>query len=88
MYNVILELLVLHFNIFFHTGPFKIIIFDVKVIANASLAINRDGQLRANEIDADVQLSRMNISFSNLGFFASVFQSFANSAGHTVTLTI
>jgi hypothetical protein len=56
----------------------------VEVIANASLAINREGKIRAHEIEADVQLSRMNVSFSNLGFFASIFQSYANSAGNTV----
>lgn len=52
--------------------------------ANASLKTERDGKIKTNEIDTDIQLSRMNVSFSNLGFFASIFQSFANSAGNMV----
>ncbi|CAH1716546.1 unnamed protein product [Chironomus riparius] len=63
-------------------GPFHITILNVIVTANASLKTERDGKIKTNEIDTDIQLSRMNVSFSNLGFFASIFQSFANSAGN------
>ncbi len=66
-------------------GPFNIKLFDVIVTANASLAVKVDGKIRAHEILADIGLSRMNVSFSNLGFFASMFQSFANSAGNVVS---
>ena len=59
---------------------------NVIVTANASLKTERDGKIKTNEIDTDIQLSRMNVSFSNLGFFASIFQSFANSAGNMVRM--
>lgn len=63
-------------------GPFTITILNVVVTANMSLKTERDGKIKTNEIDTDITLSRMNVSFSNLGFFASIFQGFANSAGN------
>lgn len=68
----------------FYSGPFTITILNVIVTANASLRTERDGKIRTNEIDTDIHLSRMSVSFSNLGFFANLFQSFANSAGNMV----
>ncbi|KAG5680013.1 hypothetical protein PVAND_009546 [Polypedilum vanderplanki] len=65
-------------------GPFVIIISNVVVTANANLKINREGKIRTNEIDADITLAKMNVSFSNLGLLASFFQSFANSAGNVL----
>lgn len=66
------------------SGPFLIKLNSVVVTAQASLAIKVDGKIRTHEIFTDVQLGGMNVSFSNLGFFASMFQSFANSAGNMV----
>lgn len=61
-----------------------ITLYGVVVTAEASLAIKVDGKIRAHEILTDITLERMNVSFSNLGLFASMFQSFANSAGDVV----
>lgn len=61
-----------------------ITLYGVVVTAEASLGIKVDGKIRTHEIFTDIQLTRMNVSFSNLGFFASMFQSFANSAGNVV----
>jgi hypothetical protein len=63
-----------------------IIVYDVYVTAETSLATHRDGKIRTNNIETDMNLSRMNVSFSNLGLFASIFQNFANSAGNVVSL--
>lgn len=83
-------------------GPFTIVLKDVFVKGNASLAVERDGRIRTKEIKMDITFRDMAVDFQNLGisfqsftlqlwiiiirffirlgFFASIFQSFINSA--------
>ncbi|KAJ6647740.1 hypothetical protein Bhyg_02963, partial [Pseudolycoriella hygida] len=61
-------------------GPFTIVLRDVFVKGNASLAVERDGMIRTKDIEMDISFKDMAVDFQNLGFFASIFQSFINSA--------
>lgn len=52
---------------------------------NASIGVERDGKLRSQEINIDISFSDMKMEFKNLGLFASIFQSIANSASNVVS---
>lgn len=51
---------------------------------NATVGVERDGKLRTQNINIDIQFADMTMDFKNLGFLAAVFQSLANSASNVV----
>lgn len=53
---------------------------------NATVGVERDGKLRTQNINIDIQFADMTMDFKNLGFLAAVFQSLANSASNVVIL--
>lgn len=65
-------------------GPFTIILKNVKIDGNATIGVEKDGKLKTQHINIDIQFKDMAMDFKNLGFFASVFQSLANSASNVV----
>uniref|UniRef100_A0A336KI47 CSON005147 protein n=1 Tax=Culicoides sonorensis TaxID=179676 RepID=A0A336KI47_CULSO len=69
-------------------GPFKIIIENVFVQGNASLAVEIDGKIRTQDIKMDVKFADMKMDFQNLGLLGSIFQGIANSASNLVFDTI
>lgn len=48
-------------------GPFTIILKNVVVKGNASLAVERDGHIRTQDIRMDIVFSDMSMDFQNLG---------------------
>jgi len=50
--------------------------------------VEQDGQMRTQNVTIDIAFSNMIMDFKNLGFMASVFQSFANSASNMIFDTI
>lgn len=50
------------------------------VKGNASLAVQRDGMIKTDDIQIDITFSDMAMDFQNLGILGSVFQGFINSA--------
>lgn len=48
-------------------GPFTVILKNVLVKGNASLAVERDGQIRTQDISMDITFSDMSMDFQNLG---------------------
>lgn len=50
-------------------GPFTVILKDVFVMGNASLAVERDGKIRTQDIKMDITFSDMTMDFQNLGKF-------------------
>jgi hypothetical protein len=65
-------------------GPFTVILKNVFVQGNATLAVERDGKIRTQDIKMDITFSDMSMDFQNLGFMAAVFQSVMNSASNLV----
>lgn len=61
-------------------GPFKVMLKNVMVKGNASLAVQRDGMIKTDDIQIDITFSDMAMDFQNLGILGSVFQGFINSA--------
>lgn len=70
------------------TGPFKILITNVFVQGNATLAVEIDGKIRTQDIKMDIKFEDMKMDFENLGLFGSIFQGIANSASNLVFDTI
>ncbi|XP_063695478.1 uncharacterized protein LOC134826900 [Culicoides brevitarsis] len=70
------------------SGPFKILITDVYVQGNATLAVEMDGKIRTQDIKMDVKFADMNMNFENLGLMGSVFQGIANSASNIIFDTV
>lgn len=62
-------------------GPFTVNLKGVFVQTNATLEVEREGHLEAQEMSMDITFKNMAMNFENLGFFASVFQSVINSVG-------
>lgn len=62
-------------------GPFTSNLTKVYVKAIATLEIERDGQLEAQEINMDITFKDIKMDFQGLGFFASVMQNVMNSVG-------
>ncbi|CAK1600167.1 unnamed protein product [Parnassius mnemosyne] len=62
-------------------GPFTVDIAGLKIVAKASLGVERDGKLQAQDISIDISFSNIAVNFENLGFFGSMFQGVVNSVG-------
>ncbi|GBP66850.1 hypothetical protein EVAR_98804_1 [Eumeta japonica] len=62
-------------------GPFTVNLTNIKVTARATLGVERDGKLRAQQIDIDVSFQSIDMNFENLGFLGSIFQGMVNSIG-------
>ncbi|KPI93554.1 hypothetical protein RR46_10814 [Papilio xuthus] len=62
-------------------GPFTVDISGLKIIAKATLGVERDGKLQAQSITIDLGFSNIAVNFENLGFFGSMFQGIVNSVG-------
>lgn len=69
-------------------GPFTVILKNVFVKGNGSLAVERDGKIRTQQVAIDITFADMSTDFQNLGFMGSVFQSIVNSAPNLVFDTI
>lgn len=69
-------------------GPYVITLKHVYVNGNASIEVNKDGQLKTNEIKIDITFSDMLMNFQNLGVMGSLFQSVANSASTQIFDTV
>lgn len=62
-------------------GPFVVNLTNVYVQGLVNLGVERDGQLRAQDINMDITFSDINLKFENLGFMGSIFQGILNSVG-------
>ncbi|KAJ8918627.1 hypothetical protein NQ315_013133 [Exocentrus adspersus] len=62
-------------------GPFTVVLTKVYVVAIASLEVERNGQLEAQEMDMDIKFKDISMDFKGLGFFANMFQGVMNSVG-------
>lgn len=48
-------------------GPFTVVLKNVFVKGNASLAVERDGRIRTKDIKMDITFKDMAMDFQNLG---------------------
>ncbi|XP_011501437.1 PREDICTED: uncharacterized protein LOC105365056 [Ceratosolen solmsi marchali] len=62
-------------------GDFTVKLTGVNIQGLARLEVGNDGKLHAQDIDMDLTFDNIDMDFQNLGFLASVFQSFINSVG-------
>ncbi|XP_013148425.1 PREDICTED: uncharacterized protein LOC106111003 [Papilio polytes] len=62
-------------------GPFTVDISGLKIMAKATLGVERDGKLQAQGITIDLGFTNIAVNFENLGFFGSMFQGIVNSVG-------
>ncbi|XP_044765416.1 uncharacterized protein LOC123321744 [Coccinella septempunctata] len=69
-------------------GPFTVNAKNVTVDAVASMKVERDGKLEAQEINMDVSFEDVSVNFENLGFFASMFQGIINTVGDSLFKSI
>ncbi|XP_045482520.1 uncharacterized protein LOC123686436 [Harmonia axyridis] len=69
-------------------GPFTVKMKNVSVEAVASMKVERDGKLSAQEINMDIGFKDITMNFENLGFFASMFQGVINSVGDSLFKSI
>lgn len=53
-------------------GPFTIVLKHVVVKGNASLAVERDGHIRTQDISMDITFGDMAMDFQNLGITKSI----------------
>lgn len=65
-------------------GPFTVKVKNVTVQAIASMQVQLDGKLEAQDIDMDVDFEDIEVNFENLGFFASMFQGIINTVGDSL----
>lgn len=65
-------------------GPFTVTITNVIAKGNASVAVERDGKIRTQDISMDMSFSKLESDFKNLGFMGSIFQSIINGAPNLV----
>lgn len=63
-------------------GPFTVDLKDLSIKARATLGVERDGRLQAQDIDIDIGFKTIAMNFENLGFFGAMFQSIVNSVGN------
>uniref|UniRef100_A0A2H1WHE6 SFRICE_032319 n=1 Tax=Spodoptera frugiperda TaxID=7108 RepID=A0A2H1WHE6_SPOFR len=63
-------------------GPFTVDVTGLKIIARATLGVERDGKLRAQDIVIDLSFSTIAVNFENLGFFGGMFQGIINTVGN------
>lgn len=54
-------------------GPFTIVLKKVVVKGNASLAVERDGHIRTQDISMDITFADMSMDFQNLGTVKSLY---------------
>lgn len=54
-------------------GPFTIVLKNVFVKGNASLAVERDGRIRTKDIKMDISFKDMAVDFQNLGIWSSFY---------------
>ncbi|KAM3961243.1 LOW QUALITY PROTEIN: uncharacterized protein ACR2FA_004791 [Aphomia sociella] len=62
-------------------GPFTVDVGGLKIKARANLGVERDGKLRAQNMNIDIGFSTIAVNFQNLGVLGSIFQGFINSVG-------
>ncbi|KAJ8733816.1 hypothetical protein PYW07_014367 [Mythimna separata] len=62
-------------------GPFTVDVTGLKIIARATLGVERDGKLRAQDIEIDLGFNTIAVNFENLGFFGGMFQGVVNTVG-------
>lgn len=48
-------------------GPYTVILRNVCVQGNATLAVNRDGHIEMDDIKMDITFAEMSMDFQNLG---------------------
>ncbi|KAJ3639411.1 hypothetical protein Zmor_002772 [Zophobas morio] len=65
-------------------GPFTVKLTDVYVVAIATLEVERNGQLEAQDMNMDIKFKGIAMDFKGLGFFASMFQGVINSVGNFI----
>lgn len=65
-------------------GPFTVTIANLTATANASVAVERDGKIRTQDISIDLSFSKLESDFKNLGFMGSIFQGIINGAPNLV----
>ncbi|CAH1101411.1 unnamed protein product [Psylliodes chrysocephalus] len=65
-------------------GPFTVKMGKVKVTAIASMEVEVNGTLEAQEMDMDIKFESIDMDFQGLGFFANMFQGIMNSVGSFV----
>lgn len=53
-------------------GPFTIVLRNVFVKGNASLAVGRDGRIRTKDIKMDISFGGMSVDFQNLGMDSGI----------------
>lgn len=63
-------------------GPFTVNVTGLKITARATLGVERDGKLRAQDILIDLGFKTISVNFENLGFFGGMFQGIINSVGN------
>lgn len=62
----------------------QVTIKNVIAKGNASVAVERDGKIRTQDISMDMSFSKLESDFKNLGFMGSIFQSIINGAPNLV----
>ncbi|XP_026764240.2 uncharacterized protein LOC113522675 isoform X2 [Galleria mellonella] len=62
-------------------GPFTVDVSGLKIHAKANLGVERDGKLRAQNMNIDIGFTNIAVNFQNLGVLGSIFQGFINSVG-------
>lgn len=72
----------IHRSLFSYTrGAFTSNLTDVKATAIATLGIERDGKLRAQNISIDISFQSIAVNFENAGILASLLSGLVNSMG-------
>ncbi|XP_065094855.1 uncharacterized protein LOC135715567 [Ochlerotatus camptorhynchus] len=66
------------------SGPFSMVMRNVRTEGNVSLGVDREGTLRTRDIELDFGFEGMAMDFQNLGWFGRVFQGLVNSAPNMV----
>ncbi|XP_049887811.1 uncharacterized protein LOC126382111 [Pectinophora gossypiella] len=65
-------------------GPFTVNVTGLQITPRASLGVEIDGKLSAQDIVIDLSFDTISVNFENLGALGSVLQSFINGAGNFV----
>ena len=63
------------------SGPFNVTLEGVDISGVANLAVDRDGQLEAEDIKMNIATSKILVKFENLGVIGGMFQGLINSVG-------
>ncbi|XP_022118032.2 uncharacterized protein LOC110995264 [Pieris rapae] len=62
-------------------GPFTVDVTGIKITAKANIGVERDGKLRTQDINIDIEFSTIAMNFQNAGFFGGMLQGVVNSLG-------